>query len=1620
MKTRKLQLSMLLMLLVVFGFSSVKAQNTMVINNTTALPSSVVEIQMAINNADAFVAYQLDIPLPAGFTYVNASLTLTPARITNHVISGNVVAGNILRVVSHSPTNAAYLGNSGTIMTFQVNAPATTGDYTFNIVDGYIASAAGTNIISGTTSGTITIAKGTPTIDTWPTAAAITYGAQLSTATLSGGAASFGGSPVTGTFAYINPTLVPNAGTYVASVRFTPTNTTLYNTVDGTINVTVNQRAITITADAKTKVYGNTDPALTYQVTSGSLVTGDSWTGALTRVAGENIGPYAINQGTVNVTPTPGNYNITYVSANLTITARPITINAEAKTKVYGNADPALTYTLTGTLAAGDSWTGALSRVAGENIGPYAIQQGTLTITPGIANYTVTYNSANLTITARPITINAEAKTKVYGETDPALTYTVSGTLASGDSFTGALSRVAGENVGPYAIQQGTLTITPGIANYTVTYNQANLTITSRAITVNAEAKTKVYGEADPALTYTLSGTLAGGDSFTGALSRVAGENVGSYAIQQGTLAITPGGANYTLTYNSANLTITVRAITVTAEAKTKVYGEADPALTYTVTGTLSGGDSWTGELTRVAGENVGPYAIQQGSLNIAPTPGNYNITYVGANLTITAKGLTVTANSFLKPLGTDYTFTGTEFSTAGLVGADEVTSATITSTGSGAAAVVGTYPILISNAVGTGLANYSITYVDGVLTVTELIQLSLTGLAANNKVYDGTSAATISSYGTLTGVEGGDDVTLVTTGATASFASKIVGNGRTVTVTGLTLTGADADKYVIGNQTTTANITHKDLTLFDFTAANKVYDGTTTVTGTGFSNDRIAGDVVTFTFTAAFENANVGNGKTVNYTGIAISGGADAGNYNLVTTSGTATANITPRALNITADAKTKIYGADDPALTYVSAGLLGGDEITGSLTRQPGENVAVYLILQGTLDAGSNYTITYTGANFTITKRNLNIVADDIFKVAGNEYVFLGTEFTTGTLYFTDEITSVTLTSTGSEAAAAPGTYPIIPSNAVGSANLVDNYNINYVNGTMTVTDKIGLTIDGLTAQNKEYDGNNEAEIDNFGTLVGVEVGDDVTLVTDVAVATFADVNVNDDIIVSVVGITLGGADADKYVLAPIQYTSANIYAKELTIGGTFTAEDKEFDGNTDAVIETNNLELIGIVGIDDVVLVNVVAEFATSVPGNDILVSIVSADIDGADISNYTLSLVGAPTTTANITPLAGQNEVIVIINPVDAGSVTGAGFYDEAALVTLEASANSGYVFANWTIDGTVVGTSTTYSFNMPAEDITVTANFEEILYNVAVEISPVGAGTVTGEGEYAFDEEVTVEATANTGYTFIGWELNSSIVETNSIYTFNMPAEDVALVAVFEINVFTLTVVANPAAGGTVTGSGDYEFGASVPVTATSSEGYNFVNWTVGATVVSTSASFNYTMPNNNVTLTANFEVIPDPTYTLTVVADPVEGGTATGGGEFEAGVEVTVNATANANFTFDGWYLGGSLVSTDDEFTFNMPAENITLVAKFGTVSINDPSIFSISVYPNPSRGNINITSDRIITDVKVFDMIGKVVFTIQPDAEVVDLMLTVEPGMYFVRIYTEDGQKTIKLQITK
>src|SRR5205814_5507871 len=120
-----------------------------------------------------------------------------------------------------------------------------------------------------------------------------------------------------------------NAGTYTVYARTIDKDDgfTQYSTT-----VTVNTRSVTITADAKGKTYGDADPALTYQVTSGSLVNGDSFSGSLTRAAGKDVGGYLIEQGTLALN---NNYTLTFVGASLTITPRDLNVSAAGVSKTY-------------------------------------------------------------------------------------------------------------------------------------------------------------------------------------------------------------------------------------------------------------------------------------------------------------------------------------------------------------------------------------------------------------------------------------------------------------------------------------------------------------------------------------------------------------------------------------------------------------------------------------------------------------------------------------------------------------------------------------------------------------------------------------------------------------------------------------------------------------------------------------------------------------------------------------------------------------------------------------------------------------------------------------------------------------------------------------------------------------------------------------------------------------------------------------------------------------------------------------------------------------------------------------------------------------------------------------
>lgn len=366
---------------------------------------------------------------------------------------------------------------------------------------------------------------------------------------------------------------------------------------------------------------------------------------------------------------------------------------------------------------------------------------------------------------SRVVAVQADDAQITYGESRPVL----GGIYHFGgfDAPTGmTLYELASESIDPNAIADGITIADPGVGKSTSGFDKAGIsalnanavtdpsvgstgqpyrvvvvpgtyTVTQRALTVTANAQDKVY-DGTVGATVTLSDDRIAGDQLTldYASAVFADKNAGT-GKQVTVSGITLGGAdagNYT--FNTTALTtaeIRQRALVVTANDAAKVYD----GVAFTGGNGVSYDGFVNGEGASVLGGTLLYGGNSQGAVNAGTyqitvsglTSNNYAISYAPGTLTVDPRPVTVTANAQTKVYGNTLTFTGTEFAAVGLVNGDEITTVTLTSAGAGATASVGGYAIVASDAVGNGLTNYTITYVDGTLTVVQLSDISASQL---------------------------------------------------------------------------------------------------------------------------------------------------------------------------------------------------------------------------------------------------------------------------------------------------------------------------------------------------------------------------------------------------------------------------------------------------------------------------------------------------------------------------------------------------------------------------------------------------------------------------------------------------------------------------------------------------------------------------------------------------------------------------------------------------------------------------------------------------------------------------------------------------------------------------
>lgn len=422
--------------------------------------------------------------------------------------------------------------------------------------------------------------------------------------------------------------------------------------------LTIAPAALVLSASSDTRSYDSTTGS-TGTVGITGLQGADTVTGLAQSFDSANAGirTVAVNAGyAVNDGNGGANYTVTLNSASGSITPAALTLSAAVDMRSY-DATTASTATVSVVgLQGGDTVTGLGQSFDSANAGArtlavdagYSVNDGN-----GGANYALTLTNAGGSITpaAATITYAANPASSTYGNAPGGLTGTESASglfgadsLATVTTGTAVYSTSANalSGVGSYAVAGSGLS--GNSANYSFFFVQAPtnataLSIIARAVTVTGDLLDRLYGDANPVLTYMVGGAgLVNGDTLTGSLATAANglSGVGSYAVTQGTLA---ASTNYALTYVSGSLGVTPRPLSITANPATRLQSDPNPALTYTLGGNgLVNGDSLSGALatTATAGSPVGVYPITQGTLAASA---NYAVSFTGNDLTILACG---------------------------------------------------------------------------------------------------------------------------------------------------------------------------------------------------------------------------------------------------------------------------------------------------------------------------------------------------------------------------------------------------------------------------------------------------------------------------------------------------------------------------------------------------------------------------------------------------------------------------------------------------------------------------------------------------------------------------------------------------------------------------------------------------------------------------------------------------------------------------------------------------------------------------------------------------------------------------------------------------------------------
>jgi gliding motility-associated-like protein len=1360
--------------------------------------------------------YRVNYTDVAGVTASSAaSLTLASQVITLNQTTlpdgtYNTAYSQTLTVASGGQTPYTYSVTSGTLptglslSTAGVISGTPTAAGTFN----FTVSVTGACVSSGSLSTSITIAKKNQTI-AFAAPASQVYGA----ADLDPAATANSGLGITYTSA--DPTVATiTAGQKIHIAGVGTTTITAHQAGDGNNNAapdvsqtfTVTQKALTATAALISKVYnGDAVASVSFNALNaasgvvGSDVVSVSYTSAsYDNASAGTLKPISFVglglSGAASV-----NYSLNAPGLTGTISQKPLTASYASATKTY-DGNPAATVTFNpliassgviGTDVVNVSYTSASYNNSGVGTSKPISFVGLGLSGAASANYSLNGIAVVGDIIPKTLTPRTNTITKVYNRNAAAtvnfIPFNAGDGLVGADAVTVTYTTVAypdaNAGTGKTMVFTGLALTGPASGNYTLDASGIKGSITAVPVTVSLIGFiTKIYdGTTLASLTgsnYSLSGVIPGDDAALNnpTSGTYASRNAGSSVVTVNNLALTGTSAgNYSLASGSATVNGLINpagVIPILSGSVDKVYdGNTTASLSasnYFVAGKIGADDvALNNPLTGTySSKNTGSRTVNvSGLVLVGADAGNYDLIRTTASTggIISAASIVPALTGTLTKVydgNTNAALTGVNYSFIGKIGTENV-ALNNPSTGAYDLKDAGSRTVTVTglSLTGTDAGNYTLsaTTISKGGTITGAIIVPVLS-GPLNKVYDGNTAAVLSGTNySFTGKIGTENVALNNPVA-GTYSSKNIGN-RTVTVTGLRLTGTDAANYTLAATTavTSGTISPASIVPSLTGTITKVYDGNANAALAG-ANYSFTGQVATENValnnpvSGTYDSKNIGS-RTVTVNGLALTG-TDAANYSLSVSSLTAPGSISAASIvPALVGPVTKVYDGN------TTASLTGGNySFTGKIGT---ENVSLNNPVAGAYDAKNvgNRTVSISGLALT------------------------GADAANYTLSATSLSTSGTITGAS-----------IVPALA----------------GPVT----------------KVYDGNVNATLSATNYSFTGKVGtDDVALNNPVA-GTYSSKNVGNRT-VSVSGLALTGADAANYTLSATNLSTAGTITGASivpSLAGTIT---KVYDGNVSAALTAANYSFTGKAALDDVALNNPVAGAYDSKNAGNRSVNVTGLALTGADAANYSLSTTSLTAqgsiTTASIVP-ALVGPVTKIYDGTPVANLTGANYSftgkvgtDNVALnnpltgtynnknagtaktVVVSGLNLTGTDAGNYTLGSTALSISTAV---ISPQGLTITADNKTMIQGNAVPaLTLTYNGFVNGEDQSVLGGPVVVNTTATSSSLAGDYPITvSGATSGNYAITFANGIMTVKPGAPTSINLAAVTLFENRPAG----------------------------------------------------------------------------------------------------------------------------------------------------------------------------------------------------------------------------